>query len=175
MIKIKWRRPENQYFQFYTEVPESLIKKTTSVIKPYPYSLSEIRFLLKEPSERVAPYLEQGSSEYLIHRATQFCYFIEGGMIYTFDTQHPIARLDKENYTHFKVGDNHWTEIDNIYFGFGHFCVVSWEQNAFSMIGGQFALLDFTDEEEITNHNVVQKSLEDLLENIRVREFLIWQ
>lgn len=174
MTKIKWRTPDNNYFQFYSEVPEELIKRTTSVIKPYPYSLNEIRFLIHEPSQRVLPHLENDSSEFLIHRATQYCYFIEGGMIYTFDTQYPVARLDKENYTHFKVGNNDWTEIGNIHFGLGCFCVVSWDNNAFAMIGGQFALLDLTDDNEIANHDIEEKSLDDLLKNIHVREFTIW-
>jgi hypothetical protein len=174
MTKIKWRTPENTNFQFYTEVPDDLIKKTTSVIKPYPYSLNEIRFLIHEPSEIIRPYLENSSNEYLIYRATQFCYFIEGGMIYSFDTQHPIARLDKENFTHFKIGNNNWSDINNIHFGYGCFCAVSWERNAFAMIGGQFALLDLTDDNEIIKHQIEEKNIDDFIQNIQVREFTIW-
>lgn len=174
MTKIKWRTPENNRFQFFTEVPDDLIKKTTSVIKPFPYSLNEIRFLVQDPSERIRPHLENGCNEYLIYRATQFCYFIEGGMIYTFDTEHPIARLDKENYTHFKVGNNDWSDINNIHFGYGCFCVASWDKNAFAMIGGQFSLLDLTNDTEIANHQIEEKSLSELLQNIYVKELIIW-
>jgi hypothetical protein len=174
MTKIKWRIPENNHFQFFTEVPDEFIKRTTSVIKPYPYSLNEIRFLIHEPSERIRPHLVNGGNEYLIYQATQFCYFIEGGMIYTFDTKHPIAMLNKENFTHFKVGNHNWSDINNIHYGYGCFCVASCERNSFAMIGRQFALLDLTDDIEIESHQIEEKSLNELLQNILVREFTIW-
>lgn len=170
MTKIKWRTRLDRPFEFWTNVPDNNLKRYIGPI--YPHDSRNIRFRVVDPLPTDLQEMLGRTQEILLLRMSEHFYFIEDRIILVYNPDYPVVLLTQENITHFKIGDNEWQPIDNVNFLY-QYCIVSLAPKAFSVIGGQYPFIWFTDDNDIQSSELTEKPIADLLQQIEVHNYLL--
>ncbi|HAD33065.1 MAG TPA: hypothetical protein DCF44_00925 [Chitinophagaceae bacterium] len=168
MIQIKFKNNQTRQFEFYTELHEHFIKRTSGKITPL-YGQPPVCFWVDKPSVRIAqPNMPIPPA--MVVNVSQPCYYIEGGWLYFSDPYYGLGFLMKENITHFRDTKQLWHPINEIWLG--NFAVVSDNPMVFTSLSPSHHS-DFTDKDEITKLNLTKASNQEFFEEIKVREWFM--
>jgi hypothetical protein len=169
MTKVKWRTRLDSPFEFWTDVPDNNLKRYVGPI--YPHNSENIRFRITDPIPEDLQEILGRTQEILLLRMSEHFYFIEDKIILVYNPDYPVALLTKENISHFRIGDHDWQPIDNVSFLY-QYCIVSLDPKAFSVIGGQYPFIWFTDDNDNQGNELTERSFAELLQQIEIRNYL---
>lgn len=170
MTKIKWRTQLNRPFEFWTNVPNENLKRYIGPI--YPHDSKNISFRIANPIPTELQELLGRSQEILLLRMSEHFYLIDDKIILVYKPDFPAVLLTQENIMHFRIGNNDWQPIENAAFPY-QYCIVSLKPKAFSVVGGQYPFIQFTDENDIQESGLTEKTIAELLTQIEVKNYIL--
>lgn len=165
MALIKFRNYITRNFEYYTEVPDEQIKRTSTLITPQRFA-SPVSFYIRNPSVRILPPQETNPPPAIYFNASWPFYYVEGGQIYIFDQLHGLSTIITETITHYRDFTGQWHPIGDIWIG--NFAVVSETPMAFTPLSeGHFS--NFCTPEEAVN--LEHKPVNEYYDKIHVQEW----
>lgn len=168
MAFLKYRNLQTQNFEFYTDVPDNLIKRMSGRIVPT-YFGPPHSFWINNPTFRMLPSGEK--PPVVIFNILMPSYYIEGGLMYMDAETHGVGYLAKENFTWFRTSGNDWIPIQEIWLG--NSCIVAEKPMVFSPISAQH-FVDILWTGEVETLGLIKMPVTDLLDNIAVKEWAMY-